>query len=199
MNKKEQTHKKIIKSAYTLFSEKGFESTNVIDICKKSGVAKGTFYYHFEQKDDILFYFLEKDLKDFFNSLFKIKKNTQLGADKKLENICKALFAPNASLDSINLFFKKRSLPDRYQSRLAKSHRKYLNTLITEIILEGTVEKLFQVLNPGVSAEVITLGLSEYMKVHYLEFSDQSIYQNTMKAFSEIINRTLSINTISLL
>ncbi|ADQ06289.1 transcriptional regulator, TetR family [Caldicellulosiruptor hydrothermalis 108] len=56
--KREQ--KKIIKenrlldAAYSLFIEKGITATAIDEIVKKAGVAKGTFYLYFKDKEDIL-------------------------------------------------------------------------------------------------------------------------------------------------
>ena len=49
-----QTKKRIYESAEALFSEHGFEAVNVDDIVKKAGVAKGSFYVHFESKDNLI-------------------------------------------------------------------------------------------------------------------------------------------------
>src|SRR5690625_2709393 len=41
-------------AAYELFTEKGITETAISDIVKKAGVAKGTFYTYFKNKEDIL-------------------------------------------------------------------------------------------------------------------------------------------------
>lgn len=40
--------------ARELFCEKGYEQTMVQDICQQAGVAKGTFFYYFPTKEDVL-------------------------------------------------------------------------------------------------------------------------------------------------
>jgi len=44
----------IIKTAEKLFNEKGFARTSVESIIQTIGVAKGTFYYYFKSKEDVL-------------------------------------------------------------------------------------------------------------------------------------------------
>src|SRR5699024_11208478 len=41
-------------AAYELFTEKGITETAISDIVKKAGVAKGTFYTYFTNKEDIV-------------------------------------------------------------------------------------------------------------------------------------------------
>lgn len=49
-----ETKKKIYDTAVRLLSEKGYENTTVDDICKASGVAKGSFYHYYKKKTDII-------------------------------------------------------------------------------------------------------------------------------------------------
>lgn len=52
--KKEVRKKELIKIAYELFITKGYENTSVDEIIAKAGIAKGTYYYHFESKEQML-------------------------------------------------------------------------------------------------------------------------------------------------
>lgn len=52
--KKQAKKNKLISSAYVLFTDKGIFKTTIDDIVKKAGVAKGTFYLYFKDKDDLL-------------------------------------------------------------------------------------------------------------------------------------------------
>ena len=56
---------KLVKAAYKLVLRKGLSATRVDEICREAGVTKGSFYHHFESKDDIASALLE----DFFNKL----------------------------------------------------------------------------------------------------------------------------------
>lgn len=52
--KKEVRKKELIKIAYELFISKGYENTSVDEIIEKAGIAKGTYYYHFKSKEQML-------------------------------------------------------------------------------------------------------------------------------------------------
>jgi len=45
---------RIIDAAWKLFREKGFAETTINDILKEAQISKGTFYYYFRSKDDLL-------------------------------------------------------------------------------------------------------------------------------------------------
>ena len=44
----------ILDVAEELFAVKGFDGTSTNDILEKAGIARGTLYYHFKSKEDIL-------------------------------------------------------------------------------------------------------------------------------------------------
>ena len=52
--KTEERKKELVKKAYELFISKGYENTSVDDIIASAGIAKGTYYYHFESKEQML-------------------------------------------------------------------------------------------------------------------------------------------------
>lgn len=50
---KQQKRTALLNSAFSLFSVKGLQKTSVSDIVEEAGVAKGTFYLYFRDKNDI--------------------------------------------------------------------------------------------------------------------------------------------------
>lgn len=52
--KREATRQEILTAARALFLEKGYDATSVDDLVLAANVAKGTFYYHFNSKDELL-------------------------------------------------------------------------------------------------------------------------------------------------
>lgn len=64
--------RKIYECAMHLFMEKGFDNVKVSDICAETGVAIGTFYYHFKSKEAILMTFtnlIEESITEYSKSL----------------------------------------------------------------------------------------------------------------------------------
>lgn len=60
--KKRIKKERILKAAIDHFTKHGFEQTSIDSITKSAGVAKGTFYNFFDQKEDVLLYFLDKEI-----------------------------------------------------------------------------------------------------------------------------------------
>ncbi len=49
----QKTRQKLLRAAETIFGEKGYERASIADITRKSGVALGTFYVYFPDKQSI--------------------------------------------------------------------------------------------------------------------------------------------------
>ena len=52
--KKDETRRSILASAQSLFKQKGYEATSVDEIVQAADLVKGTFYYHFDSKEQVL-------------------------------------------------------------------------------------------------------------------------------------------------
>lgn len=52
--KGERRKKELLKIAYRMFIEKGYDNTSIDEIIAEAGIAKGTYYYHFPSKEATL-------------------------------------------------------------------------------------------------------------------------------------------------
>jgi len=54
-----ETRADIIKKAIEMFRAEGYGNISINQLCKACGITKGTFYYHFNSKDEIISYYYE--------------------------------------------------------------------------------------------------------------------------------------------
>lgn len=73
MNKKKEqyqtTHNKIITTVTDMLSDTPFESITIRDICKTCDISIGTFYHHFQNKEEILqreYEYFDHTLKEYY-------------------------------------------------------------------------------------------------------------------------------------
>ena len=72
MNKTHVKRNNIIKQSAKLFYYKGYKNTSVNDILKECKIPKGSFYYYFKSKNDVLMTVIEHhtdNLINFFNNI----------------------------------------------------------------------------------------------------------------------------------
>lgn len=73
-----ETHNRIIEATLILLQSKGLDKLSVREICEHAHVAKGTFYIHFEAKEDIAWAILSHSLRaliDEFEGLANLTPN----------------------------------------------------------------------------------------------------------------------------
>ena len=72
----------ILRTASSLFSEKGFRETSVNDIASALNVTKPTLYYYVKNKDDILFQCLHTALEELEGKVLVIDETNAPGLEK---------------------------------------------------------------------------------------------------------------------
>ncbi|WP_312609309.1 TetR/AcrR family transcriptional regulator, partial [Mammaliicoccus sciuri] len=60
----EERKNDILNAAEALFSTKGYQKTTIIDILKAVGIAKGTFYYYFASKEEVMDAIIDRIIKE---------------------------------------------------------------------------------------------------------------------------------------
>ena len=81
----EKNHKyhQILEAAIKVFARQGFHQSTVAQIAKEAGVADGTIYLYFKNKDDILVQFFDYKTKQVFDSF----RTEVARADSSLEKL----------------------------------------------------------------------------------------------------------------
>ena len=59
----EERRNEILDVAQRLFTAKGFDNTSTNDILNEIGIARGTLYYHFKSKEEILDAMIDRTTK----------------------------------------------------------------------------------------------------------------------------------------
>lgn len=67
MTKAEKTKQYIIEQTASIFNIKGIAATSVSDIMEATKLAKGSLYVHFQNKEELAYYAVDYNLKDFFS------------------------------------------------------------------------------------------------------------------------------------
>jgi len=80
----QETRQKIIETSLSLFREKGYEQTTILDIVDGlEGMTRGAFYHHFKTKEEVLFEIFEQLFDPTF--FIELEKRTDLTGLEKLQ------------------------------------------------------------------------------------------------------------------
>jgi TetR/AcrR family fatty acid metabolism transcriptional regulator len=153
---KSEKEEKILKAAEKVFLKKGFFPTRIDDIAEEAGVAKGTIYLYFRDKQSIYVSILDNRLKEVIKSLENIK-NEKSNATEKLEKIFNVLFdifsdvkgmISLVTIENINLTTEIMK-----ELRVKTKHKfSQLIDLLAKIIQEGIKHKELKSIDPKMGA-----------------------------------------------
>ncbi len=144
-------YRRILNAAIKTFADKGFFQSTISQIAKEAGVADGTIYLYFKNKDDILFQFYEYKINKIFKS-FRKAVTKKGSAKEKLKYLVKT---------HLEEFQKDKNMAIVYQAEIhhtrAFGHDRIrsMSKMYREIISE--VIKLGQ--NEGCIRKDVSIGL----------------------------------------
>ena len=186
MSEKE-TREIILDVAERLFYGKGYEVTSMSQIQKEAGIARGTLYYHFESKEDILDEVIRRQGDIMFANAKKISQDKSLDTQDRLIKTLLAMSASNG---------QKENLEEIHTSPNALLHQKINNYIVenatpflTYIIEDGIKEGIFKTEVPKYAMEMVLI----YINVAFDHTNNYS-QQDQMDRF-----QALSINIHRLL
>ena len=146
-NRIEKNHKyhQILEAAVKVFARQGFHQSTVAQIAKEAGVADGTIYLYFKNKDDILVQFFSFRAKQVFESFREEVDRAQNSLDKLRNLIHRHLTEFQRDRDGAIVY----QVETHQNSRLAEAQIKEMSQMYRDIISEiveqgqqeGTIRK----------------------------------------------------------
>jgi len=158
IKKYDERKREFLNTAQELFFTKGYEQTSVEAIIKKMRLSKGTFYYYFKSKEDLLDQLTCKMGEKILEEVKKIADREDLDAVAKLNKAYAV--TGNIKLENIELLkvlievlYNDRNLFFRYKIFL--KFTELITPEFTKIIRQGVNEKLFNTPYPEEAARLI--------------------------------------------
>lgn len=144
MKKNKPKYKQIIDAAVVVIAENGYHASQVSKIAKKAGVADGTIYLYFKNKEDILVSVFEEKMGQFIEEIEKGISDKQTANDKLLTLIMLHFrqLADNHHLATVTQLELRQSDPE-LRWKINKVLKPYL-LVIDSIIKEGVEENIFR-------------------------------------------------------
>jgi len=149
----------ILDAAAELFAARGYEKTSTGDILERVGIARGTLYYHFKSKEDILDALIER----VNNALIVGAK--QVAGDRSIpvvERIIRTVMRLN--VDTGETTIGHEVLEQVHKPQNALMHQKMQQSLLdrvvpllTGLVEEGNAEGVFHVKYPRETTEMLIL------------------------------------------
>ena len=133
----------ILDVAERLFCTQGYDNTSTNDILAEIGIARGTLYYHFKNKEDILDAMIDRILDEIIRKAENIALNESMPV---LERLTKTVLAANVDTKTGDMILEQVHKPQNALMH-AKMQEKLLSQLVplfVKIIEDGISQNLMQ-------------------------------------------------------
>ena len=155
---KAERKKQILESAARLFSARRFDEVLMDDIAQEAGVAKGTLYGHFPDKEGLYFAVVFEGLSE-LNERLQDRVEKEIGPEAKLREMIHAL----VSFFRQNRFFFKlmsaedgKSAPGKGENRRRwREERRKQMGAIESVLQSGADEGLFEIQHLKTEARIL--------------------------------------------
>ncbi len=150
----EERRNEILDVADELFGQKGFDGTSTNEILEKVGIARGTLYYHFKSKEDIMDALIERYTVQILYCAKEIAANKNISVYERIIGVVMALNISDGN--------GKEVIEHMHKPQNALMHQKIQKVIVndvppvlTGIIQEGIEQGLFNTPYPYECMEMI--------------------------------------------
>lgn len=189
----EDRRNEILDTAEQLFFTKGYSKTTINDMLQIIGIAKGTFYYYFNSKEQVMDAVVMRYIETGVRAAQKIALDKKLTVHEKLLQIIMAQ-KPNTPS-------KRQMIEEFHEPENAQIHQKSLSEtilqltpILTEVIKQGIEEKLFYTPYPRESVEFLLISSQFLFDEGIFKWTPEEIMQK-IQAFIYIMETTLGAET----
>jgi TetR/AcrR family fatty acid metabolism transcriptional regulator len=130
----------ILEAAVKVFARQGFHQSTVAQVAKEAGVADGTIYLYFKNKDDILVQFFSFRAKQVFESFREEVDRAETSSDKLRNLVRRHLAEFQRDRDGAVVYQVETHQNSRLAEAQIKEMSKMYRDLISEIIEQGQQE-----------------------------------------------------------
>ncbi len=133
----------ILDTAEQLIAEKGVADTSLADISNASGISRGTLYYYYRAKSDLLIDTVERHMNEVTEKIiFSINNNLSLKLEDAISLVLKTITSDDSrSRMHSHLLSEAFNGNNEIRERIAASYMKWKSSIRTELIKRGVPDK----------------------------------------------------------
>lgn len=157
----------IIQAALSILLEKGYHRTRIDDIIERVGIAKGTFYYHFQSKVDVLEAVVQHLISHYIGAIEDISQSNLPASEKLL-----AVWECFNDLEDISRIFEELLDDEQNSTFLARLVRQGIKASLPvheKIIRQGIQEGSVPTPYPEMAAKAFGALAASIFSLHTAE------------------------------
>ena len=185
----------IMDAAMLLFMEKGYANTTTQDIVDKVNISRGLLYYHFKNKEDILYCLVERYSEKLLRDIHVIVNDDDKTAIEKIRDFIDAtiISTDNVSAEGTELQKTVDLEENRYMlDKLSHKLIEKLTIYFERIINQGISEKVFSVKYPSETAEFLMTAYVFVSNNIGIKTSKKETVKDYLNAFKIMLEQNLN-------
>ena len=185
----------IMDASMLLFMEKGYSNTTTQDIVDKVNISRGLLYYHFKNKEDILYCLVERYSEKLLRDIHVIVNDDDKTAIEKIRAFIDAtiISTDNVSAEGTELQKTVDLKENRYMlDKLSHKLIEKLTIYFERIINQGISEKVFSVKYPSETAEFLMTAYVFVSNNIGIKTSKKEPVKDYLNAFKIMLEQNLN-------
>lgn len=155
-------------------------------IAKNAGIGKGSIYYYFESKEEIIDAVIERSYSSAIKEYFNVTENCS-NTYEKLKNLFASMIRKEFQDNSRNLITSLHVQDDIIlHYKLMMTAIKTVSPILTEILKDGVADGSIHTETPVESAEMIVAMLTFLLNRSFFPSDDASMYRK-LKLYAKIL------------
>ena len=178
--KGQRRRNELLKIAYRIFIEKGYNNTSVDEIIAEAGIAKGTYYYYFPSKEATL------------EAVIDMMINEEVG---KAKAVVESSLPVPQKLAAVIQSFRPQQEEENITSALETKENIILHEKLDKRLIAEAVPLLSDVVKEGISQGIFSCDLTEervkmilILCIHV--FNKGGFTENDVTVFIDMIEKT---------
>lgn len=189
----------IMDAAMILFMEKGYTNTTTQDIVDKVNISRGLLYYHFKNKEDILYCLVEQYSDRLLKDIYSIVYDEDKTAIEKIRSFIDVTIISSENVSAEGTVLQKTVDLEENQYMLDKLSHKLVEKLtiyFEKIISQGIAEKVFSVKYPLETVEFLMTAYVFVSNNISIRDSKKEPISDYLNAFKIILEQSLNTKKI---
>ena len=185
----------IMDAAMILFMEKGYTNTTTQDIVDKVNISRGLLYYHFKNKEDILYCLVERYSERLLKDIYSIVYDEDKTAIEKIRSFIDITIISSQNITVEDTVLQKTVELKENQYMIDKLSHKLVEKLTVyfeKIINQGIAEKNFSVKYPAETAEFLMTAYVFVSNNMSIKCSKKESVNNYLNAFKTMLEQSLN-------
>ncbi|MDU7337665.1 MAG: TetR/AcrR family transcriptional regulator [Clostridium sp.] len=172
----------ILDVAENLFHSNGFDNTTISAIIEKAGIARGTVYYHFKSKEDVLNALIERHCERLLEDAKQIAEDSSIPV---MQRLIQSLMAMNGDKEGTPSVLTQQMHRPQNALMHQKTHQTMLAgipPILMQIMEDGIREGIFNTPYPYESLEMVVAHVNTVFDDYSEKLTQQELLKR-VKAF----------------